>query len=292
MAPVPKITCRGVLMAGQLPPLGAGTAAAVGRRIGARSTATPKASTQSAPQGAAEQPAQVPDGEVGDGGGQDVALAGQVQHAGDQPRPTDPAGQHPGAQDQHADGDRPADGQQLAQVLAQQGPAELVLGHPGGRDRRLGGGVAGDIAVGQGRDHEHPAQEPDQRQQHRGRAHEGGGPQHRVVAPAQRGREQQDRDQQDRVGPGHREPGPDQAGPAGHERRQHHVGWFPQDVGPVEGRRQDGGGHGEGDGADHQQPAGHPPQPIAVTGCGHASFPSLVWCSPQPMWMSCWLPWP
>jgi hypothetical protein len=100
------------------------------------------------PQGAAGEPGQVKDREAGNGGGQDVALVEQVQHAGHQPRPPNPAPQDPGVQDHQADRDRPADGQQLAQVLAQQCPAELVLGHPGGRDRRLGGRVASGIAVG------------------------------------------------------------------------------------------------------------------------------------------------
>jgi hypothetical protein len=75
------------------------------------------------------------------------------------------------------------DGQQLAQMLAQQRPAELVLSHPGRSDRGLGRNVTGAVAVGQGR----------------------------VLTAAHGGREQQDRDQEDGVGPGDGEPGPDQA---------------------------------------------------------------------------------
>ena len=46
-------------------------------------------------------PGQVKDGEAGDGGGQDVALVEQVQDAGHQPGPPNPAPQDPGAQDHH-----------------------------------------------------------------------------------------------------------------------------------------------------------------------------------------------
>ena len=70
-------------------------------------------------------------------------------------------------------------------MLAEQGAAELVLRGPRCRGRRLGGGIAGHVGVGQRRDDEHPAQEPDQRQQHRGRADEHRGPQHRIITPAQ-----------------------------------------------------------------------------------------------------------
>ena len=47
------------------------------------------------PAGAADEAAQVPDREAGNGGGQDVALVGQVQRADDEPGDAEPAGQDP-----------------------------------------------------------------------------------------------------------------------------------------------------------------------------------------------------
>ena len=100
-----------------------------------------------------------------------------------EPGDAQPAGQDPAAQDDHAEGDRPADDEQLAEVLAEQRAAELVLRGPGGVYRGLGGGVAGDVGVGQRRDDEDPAQEPDQRQHHRG----GADGRWRPAAPGRRG---------------------------------------------------------------------------------------------------------
>ena len=93
------------------------------------------------PAGAAEQAGEVPDREAGHGGSEDVALVEQVEGADGEPGDAEPAGQGPGAHDDDADGDRPADDEELAQVFAEQRAAELVLRGPGGLYRSLGGGV-------------------------------------------------------------------------------------------------------------------------------------------------------
>ena len=54
------------------------------------------------------------------GGGQDVALVEQVDRAHGEPGEAKPAGQHPGAQDDHAEGDRAGNHKQLARVFAEQ----------------------------------------------------------------------------------------------------------------------------------------------------------------------------
>jgi hypothetical protein len=61
--------------------------------------------------------------------------------------------------------------------------SRIWLGGPRRARRCLGGGVAGDIGVGQRRNDEHPAQEPGQQEHHRGGAHVGSHPQRRVIAP-------------------------------------------------------------------------------------------------------------
>jgi len=54
----------------------------------------------------------------------------QIETADDEPRPADPAPQHSRAHDEHAHGKRPGDDEQLPEVLAEQGAAELVLRGP------------------------------------------------------------------------------------------------------------------------------------------------------------------
>jgi hypothetical protein len=130
------------------------------------------------PQGpcrAADEAGQIPHREAGYGGGEDVALVEQVQPAGDQSGPTDPGREYPAAHDHHRDGDRPAEDEQLPEVLAEQSTAELVLRRPRRAHGGLRGGVTGDVGFGQRRDDEDPAQEPDQRQQDRGGSDEGRG---------------------------------------------------------------------------------------------------------------------
>jgi len=76
-----------------------------------------------------------------------------------------------------------------------------MLGGSRGVHRCPGGGIAGDIGAGQRRDDEYPAQEPGQREHHRGSAHIGGHPQRQVIASPEHRRQKQDRHGQDRVRP-------------------------------------------------------------------------------------------
>ena len=95
------------------------------------------------------------------------------------PAPTDPGREYPAAHDHHRDGDRPAEDEQLPEMLAEQSTAELVLRRPRRAHGGLRGGVTGDVGFGQRRDDEDQAQEPDQRQQDRGGSDEGrGAPRH------------------------------------------------------------------------------------------------------------------
>src|SRR5688500_14773561 len=115
-----------------------------------------------APAGAAEKAGEVPDGKSGDGGGEDVALVEQVDAAGDEADGADPSGKNSAAQDHDADSGGPSDHQQLAQMLAQQRPAELVLCGPGSGHRSPRLPVPCRVAACQCRHDKHPAQEPDE----------------------------------------------------------------------------------------------------------------------------------
>ena len=67
------------------------------------------------PAGAAEQTGEVPDREAGHRGSEDVALVERVDGADHEPGATEPARQDGGAKDDHAEGYRPADDEQLTQ---------------------------------------------------------------------------------------------------------------------------------------------------------------------------------
>ncbi len=160
--------------------------------------------------------------------------------------------------------DRPGDGEQLSEVLAEQGSAELVLCGPGRGDRRLRRGVTVDVGVRQRRHDEDPAQEPHQGQDDGGGSEVGSRPEQGIVASPEHRRQEQDRNDQDRVGPRGREPDPHQARAALDELREHHVGRLAEDVGPVERRRQHGRRRPERECPHHEEQSGGPAKPPPV----------------------------
>src|SRR4029450_9038827 len=93
---------------------------------------------------------------------QDVSLIKQIEHADDQADDAKPARQHPTAENDDAEGDGPADPQQLSEVFPEKSPTVLVLGEPCSCQRCSTCSIALLIHLCQGWDHEHPAQEANQ----------------------------------------------------------------------------------------------------------------------------------
>src|SRR3954470_6607284 len=113
------------------------------------------------PAGAPDEPGEIEDGEAREGRGEDVPLIQQVHPARDEACPAEQPRKGAASQDENAQRDGPRYGAQLAEVLPEQGSAELVLCQPGGFGRGLGHLTDVLVDPGEGGDDEDPAEEAD-----------------------------------------------------------------------------------------------------------------------------------